>query len=375
MAQVSNLNVQINQNQINQNQVNQNQTSPGAPQTVARGDLRPTLPGIRSGTLVEGQVLSRNADGNYTVRINAQGGQSPQTLLARATVELIVGEHFRAVWDSSGTDKIPVLRLSEGELSFLSKLPLADRELANALLSRGMPLSDEVLLSVREAWRRMGSGPEQLEPLLELWARDLPMTPGNVHILSWYMGLSGEAANSVWARIRKEMKERLRAGENPVDILRDLKENKESSKDPEIAKFLEGHSLLLRAPRGDVDPSFLGAPLWPVRDDMAHMLARVFVGRVREQNKRDNRGYWQMGFAVEGSRLGFIGGNVESDGRSYNLNLYAEQLATCELLKHKRHAIRKELEKIPLILQFIGVSRTVDDGLRLLSGRGLDITV
>ncbi|MDR1622174.1 MAG: hypothetical protein LBS00_07350 [Synergistaceae bacterium] len=371
MAQISNLNVQVNQNQVNQNQVGSS-----AAQGVVRGDLRPALPGIRSGTLVEGQVLSQNADGNYTVRINPQGGQPAQTLLARATVDLIVGEHFRAVWDSSGADKIPVLRLSESELSFLSKLPLADRELANALLSHGMPLSDEVLLSVREAWRRMGSGPEQLGSLLELWARDLPMTPANVQILSWYMGLNGEAANSVWARIRKEMQERTRKGEDPVDILRDLKEN--GGKDPETAKFLEGHSLLLRAPRKDVDPSLLGAPLWPVRDDMAHILARVFVGRVREQNSElDNRGYWQMGFAVEGARLGFVGGNVESDGRSYNLNLYAEQLATCELLKHKRHAIRKELEGIPLVLQFIGVSQTVDEGLRrqLLSGRGLDITV
>ncbi|MDR2178986.1 MAG: hypothetical protein LBP21_01630 [Synergistaceae bacterium] len=343
-------------------------------QAVARGDLRPTLPGIRSGTLVEGQVLSRSADGNYTVRINPQGGQPAQTLLARATVDLIVGEHFRAVWDSSGGDKIPVLRLSEGELSFLSKLPVADRELASALLSHGMPLSDEVLLSIREAWRRMGGNSEQLGSLLELWARDLPMTPGNVQILSWYMGLNGEAANSVWTHIRKEIQERARKGENPVDILRDLKENKE--KNPEISKFLEGHSLLLRAPREDVDPSLLGAPLWP-REDMAHLPARVFVGRVREQNGEGDRGYWQMGFAVEGSRLGFIGGDVESDGRSYNLNLYAEHLATCELLKRKRHAIRKELEGIPLVLQFIGVSQTVEDGLRrqLLSGRGLDITV
>jgi hypothetical protein len=370
MAQISNLNVQVNQNQVSQNQV-----SSGAVQGASRGDLRPALPGIRSGTLVEGQVLSRNADGNYTVRINPQGGQPAQTLLARATVDLIVGEHFRAVWDSSGGDKIPVLRLSESELSFLSKLPLADRELANALLSHGMPLSDEVLLSVREAWRRMGSNPEQLGSLLELWARNLPMTPANVQVLSWYMGLNGEAANSVWTRIRKEMRERARKGESPIDILRDLKENKE--KNPEIAKFLEGHSLLLRAPREDVDPSLLGAPLWP-GEDMANIPARVFVGRVREQNsERNNRGYWQMGFAVEGSRLGFIGGNVESDGRSYNLNLYAEQLAACELLKHKRHAIRKELEGIPLILQFIGVSQAVDEGLRrqLLSGRGLDITV
>jgi hypothetical protein len=142
----------------------------------------------------------------------------------------------------------------------------------------------------------------------------------------------------------------------------------------EIATFLKGHSLLLRAPREDVDPSLLSAPLWPVHDGLEHLSARVFVGRVHEQK---NRGYWQMGFGVEGTRLGFIGGNVESDGRAYNLNLYAERHAACELLKHRRSAIRKELEGVPLALQFIGISRIVSDELRqqLLPRRGLDITV
>ena len=362
MAQISNLNVQVNQNQVNANTTQV--TSEGR---VA--ETRPPLAGIRSGTLVEGQVLSRSADGNYTVRINPQGGQPAQTLSARATVELIVGEHFRAVWDSSGADRIPVLRLSQSELSFLTKLPVADRELATALLSRGMPLSNEVLQTVREAWRRMGGRADQLGSLLELWGRDLPMTPGNTQILTWYMGLSGEMASSIWARIRKELKERSAKGENPVDILRSLKEG-----DGEVPRFLQGHSLLLRSPREDVNPALLGAPIWPVQEDMPHLLARVFIGRVREEN---GKGYWQMGFGVEGSRLGFIGGDVESDGRSYNLNLYAEQLATCELLKHKRHVIRKELEGVALALQFIGISRTVGEGLRrqMMSGRGLDITI
>jgi hypothetical protein len=103
-------------------------------------------------------------------------------------------------------------------------------------------------------------------------------------------------------------------------------------------------------------------------------MARVFLGRVQEG---DERKYWQVGFGVEGSRLGFIGGDVKSDGRSYILNLYAEQLATCELLKRKRHSIRKELEGISLALQFIGISQLdIDESRRrLLSGRGLDITV
>ena len=367
MAQISNLNVQLNQNQINQNQTNQNQVNSNASQVSTAGRVRPPQPGIRSGTLVEGQVVSQNNDGNYSVRINAQGGQPAQTLNARATVNLIVGEHFRAVWDASG--EIPVLRLSQSELSFLTKLPMADRELATALLSRGMPLSDEVMLPIREAWRRMGGKPEQLGSLLELWGRNLPMTPGNAQILAWYMGLNGASANALWNRIRQTLKERTRKGEDPVAVLREMKEG-----DGEIAKFLQGHSLLLRAPREEVNPTLLGGPLWPSEEDMPHITARVFVGRVHEE---DDRRYWQVGFNVEGSRLGFIGGDVESDGRSYNLNLYAEQLATCELLKRKRHAIRKELEGVPLALQFVGISQTITDGLRqqLLAGRGLDVTI
>jgi len=184
MAQITNLNVQVNQN-LDQNQAGQLKE---ARQSV---DGR-ILPGIRSGALVEGQVLSQNSDGNYTVRVNTQGGQ-PYTLMARATVNLIVGEHFRAIWDLSGPDRMPMLRLSDSELSFISKLPMADREMAMALLFRGMPLSDEVMHAVREAWRRMGSKPGQLGSILELWARDLPMTAGNVQILSWYMALNDDA--------------------------------------------------------------------------------------------------------------------------------------------------------------------------------------
>jgi hypothetical protein len=365
MAQVTNLNVQINQN-LDQSQISQGRIS----EAQRAMDVRQLE--IRSGTLVEGQVLSRNADGNYMVRISAQGGQ-PHTLLARATVNLIAGEHFRAVWDSSGPDKVPVLRLSDSELSFLSKLPMADREMATALLTRGMPLSDEVMHAVRESWKRMGGKPDQLGYVLELWARSLPMTPGNVQILSWYMGLNGEAVGSIWARIRRNLKERSRNGDDPVEILRAMKEG-DDPEDQEIARYLQGHSMLLRAPRADVDPALLGAPLWPAGADMPHITARVFLGRVQEEN---DRGYWQVGFEVEGSRLGFIGGGVESDGRSYILNLYAEKLNTCELLKRKRYSIRKELENISLALQFIGISQVESDVTRrrFLYGRGLDITV
>ena len=374
MAQITNLNVQVNQN-LDQHQIGQG-LKEARPTTDARA-----FTGIRSGALVEGQVLSQNSEGSYTVRVSAQGGQQ-YTLLARATVNLIVGEHFRAIWDLSGADKIPVLRLSEGELSFISKLPMADREMAMALLSRGMPLSDEVMHAVRESWRRMGGKSEQLGSILELWARDLPMTSGNVQILSWYMGLNGAAAGSIWARIRESLKERSRKGENPVDALRGMKEG-EGREGEEVSRFLQGHSMMLRAPRGGVDPALMGAPLWPVSEDAPHIMARVFLGRAQDGKDGENdkngsgRRYWQIGFEVEGSRLGFVGGDVESDGRSYILNIFAEQLATCELIKRKRHAIKKELEGIPLALQFVGISQIEPEGTRrkLLQGRGLDVTI
>ncbi|GHS91581.1 flagellar hook-length control protein FliK [Synergistales bacterium] len=371
MADISNLNVHVNQNQIGQNQVGRNpldagtiQSGQNAAQSAQTGEQKQQ--GFRSGTLVEGRVLSQNADGTYTVRLEGQGGQPAQVMNARATINLLVGENFRAVWDSSG--EIPVLRLSQNELSLLARMPAGDRELATSLLSRGMPLSGEVIGAIRESWRRMGGKTEQLSSLLELWARDIPMTSENVQTLAWYMSLTGADVNAIWARIRAKLKERLGKGENPVDILKDLKEG-----DEEIALFLKGHSLLLRSPRDDVNPALLGGPVWP-NDDPSHVMARVFVGMVREDG---DRRYWQMGFTVEGARLGFIGGDVESDGRSYNLNLYAERRDTCDLLKHKRHAIRKELEDVPLVLQFVGISQAVSGAMReqLLSGRGMDITV
>ncbi|MDR1740730.1 MAG: hypothetical protein LBR38_02640 [Synergistaceae bacterium] len=358
MAEITNLGAQLDQSRIGSE----------AQRTVEGGAAAraSAVPQLRSGTVVEGQVLSRNADGSYDVRLNLPGGA--RTLLARATIDLIVGENFRAVWDSSGQD-VPLLRLSQSELSLLTKMPLADREMATAMLARGMPLSGEIMKAVKDAWRRMGKDPEQLGPLLELWARDLPLTEGNAKLLIWYSALSSESANAIWARVKRELKRRTAGGENPVDVLRNLKEG-----DDDTGRFLRGHSMLLKAPRDDVNAVLLEAPTWPARDDMRNMTARVFLGRVKEEG---DRRYWQMGFAVEGVKLGLVGGEAESDGRSYNLNLYAERPDTCEFLQRKRGAIRDELEGVPLALQFIGVSRIIVGGLRrgLLSERGLDITV
>ncbi|NLL36485.1 MAG: hypothetical protein GX256_03050 [Fretibacterium sp.] len=359
MAQVSNLNVQVNQNQVTPQQL-------GAP--VDAGRVASPLSSLRTGTLVEGRVLSQNSDGTYTVQINAQGERASQTLLARATLPLIVGEHFRAVWDASGGG-IPTLRLSPDEFSFLGRLPAQDRELGMMLLSRGLPLSDEVLLTVRDAWRRMGALPDQLPALLELWARGAPLNQDNVRVLSWFLALNSTVAAELWQKVRREVRERSRKGEDPVKILRELREG-----DDEVGYFLRGQSLFLRSPREGLNPILLGAAFWPAPEDQPHLTARVFVGRSRSE---DERRYWQVGFGVEGARLGFIGGNAESDGRACNLTLYADRIETCELLKRKRHSLRRELETLPLPLQYLNISQSLIEELRrqFMAGRGLDITI
>ena len=363
MPPISNLNVQIGPNQTGTGGIGTAPASPGRPVSPS------PLASPRTGTVVEGQVLGRNADGTYSVRIDAQDGRPAQTLLARATLTLIAGERFRAVWDASGTDGVPVLRLSPEELSFLSRVPASDREVATALLARGLPLSDEVLAAVRDAWRRVGSAPDQLSSLIELWARGAPLTAENVRLLTEYAALGGGAATALWARIRKELRERARNGEDPVEVLRGLKEG-----EGELARFLRAHSLLMHTPRDEVNPLLLGAPFWPGPEDAPDLTARVFVGRVCEE---DGRRYWQVGFGVEGPRLGFVGGTVESDGRGCNLDLHADRAETCELLKRRRGDVREELEGTALPVRFIGISRSVVERLRnrLLSGRGLDLTV
>ena len=369
MPEIGGLNVQVNQN-LNQSAVNANAGGTGqvregqAVQQVPQG-----LPRLRTGSLVEGQVLAQNNDGTYTVRIDVRG--MPQELRARATLSLIVGERFRAVWDASGGDGVPVLRLSQGELSFLSEISPRDRGLATALLSRGLSLSSEALAAVRDAWRRMGGQEGQLSSIVELWARGVPMTAENAALLSEYAALSGAEATELWDRIRKELKERSRKGENPLSALKSMKEG-----GGDTARFLQAQSILMRAPWEEINPALLAAPYWPLPGGGAgDMTARVFVGRSAEE---DGQRYWQVGFGLDGSALGSVGGLVESDGRACNLNISAEREDTCELMESRRGEIRAALDGSALPVQFIGITRrgTVERlRSRLLEGRGLDVTV
>ncbi|MGI6783781.1 MAG: hypothetical protein ACOX5A_06085 [Aminivibrio sp.] len=334
---------------------------PGLPEGQPRVDesLRQPgtrLPGFADGTVVNGRVLEAREEGTYLVRV------AGQNLLARANMILIPGQHFRAVWDSSGN--IPVLRLSDAETALLGKLAPGDRELASALISRGLPMNDQALASLRTAWTAMGGLPEQLGPMAELWARGLPLTSGNVQILAWYLNLGDGEVSAIWKKIREDVRRRAGRGENPASVLKELMDGGDDK-----AAFLKGHGLLSKPSRDGVDPSLLAPALLPAGDGDGALMARITTGAWKRQGKS----FWSVSFEVEGDRLGPMSGDVETDGRNLGVVLKAEREDAFEILNSRRRALRRELGDLAAALQGLVIVR----GRRVprIPGRGIDITV
>ncbi len=331
---------------------------PDAQQSRVDGGAQPskTLPSIPNGSTVSGLVLEAREGGAYLVRV------AGQTLLAQANLSLLPGQHFRAIWDSSG--EIPVLRLSDAEQALLGKLSAGDRDVAFALLSRGLSLDSNALSAIRSAWTGMGQDPAQLAPLAELWARGLPLTSANVQVLSWYLALNEQQTSALWKKTRDELRERLSRGENPREALRGL-----LGKSDDIAAFLRGHGMLSRSSREGVDPSLLAGAFLPVGDDEQPLHARIATNAF----KRGERAFWSVSFEMEGDRLGTVTGDVETDGRSLGIVLKAEREDAFEAIRRRRSLLRRQLEDLPLMVQNIAVAQ----GRRVprVPGRGLDITV
>lgn len=340
---------------------------PGQPSRLDGAQITRSLgTEFRNGTLVTGSVLGISKNGGYLVQIQEALSGNSQKLTARATLPLIIGQNFRAIWDNSG--EIPILRLSEDDFALLSKFGEGmEREIATALLARGMPVTSEMINWVRMAWRLSGEKAETLSSVLEIWSRDLPMTPANIQIISWYLALEKNRISRIWNQVRLSFKERVNNGQSPINALKSLLEGED-----DVAMFLKGHALLSKSIKHGIDASAMGASVWPVGDDENPLLAKIWVSRDHSANE-GARSWWQVSFEMEGNVIYMVSGEVESDSVSYVVGLRTEDESTFQLLRFIRGALRRELEDIPMSLQYIGVN--LGKRTSKIANRSLDIKV
>lgn len=332
----------------------------GEGQAAARPGAAPR---IADGSVVEGLVTAKDGE-SYQVRIGSQ------LLNARATIALFVGQRFRAVWDASSSP--PTLRLQQMDTAVLERFAGRDRQIAMALLSRGLPVKDEVLWSLRQHWLQSGGDPAKLGALVELWARQISATPGNVALLSWYMELSPSRVMQIWKKIRERLHNtQARAHRSPASLLAALKEGDGGEPDEEVARFLDAHALAGKPARGGLDPSMLTAPAWwPLSDEgQAAGTARVTISA----DEMKGRKIWWLSFELEGSRIGAVLGDVMTNGRALSINLKLKDGDQVSYVRGRLPALREELEEIALPLQHLGVGEYDPDDLQSAPARSLDM--
>ena len=317
---------------------------------------RPSTARIPSGAVVEGLVLSQE-EGLYQVRVGNQ------TFSARSSLPLFVGQRFRAVWDASGD--VPVLRLQASDLALLSRFPAKEQPVALALLLRGLPATDDVLVPLRQAWIRLGGKPETLSALVELWARGLPLSDPQASQLSWYLQLNPAQVGDLWKQVRERLR-KAGADATPQEWSRELKAAREGNDD--VARFLQAHSVASRPARPGVDPGALLAPMWwPLDDREDPALARVATAREEQGGRR----IWRVSFETQGNRLGPVSGELVTNGRSLTVELGVGAPSVARTVRQHLPELEEALQGVPLTLQHLGVavSRRRDGSLQ----RGVDM--
>ena len=299
-------------------------------------------PQIQNGTVVEGLVLGKDGE-SYQVRIGTH------LLNARSTIPLFVGQRFRAVWDSSSVP--PMLRLQQADLAVLSRFSGRDQQIALALLSRWLPVNDDVILSLRRQLMQNGGDISKLGALAELWARGADMTGNNVALLTWYMELSPGKAMRIWKRLLDRLRSRKFA--SPREILEALKEE---DGDEDVKNFLKAHALAGRPAKGGLDPAMLLAPAWwPVEDSDEPVMAKVSFSH----DERGDRQIWWVSFEMEGSSIGPILGDVMTNAKALSVNIRLEDETKVSVVRDNLPVLREDLEEIPLSLQHLSVGPLV----------------
>jgi hypothetical protein len=247
-----------------------------------------------------------------------------------------------------------MLRLRYADMTVAARFTGRDQNVALTLLSRGMPVNEEIVAELRKQWMKSGGDPAKLGALAELWARGEEMNERNVDMLVWYMGLSSEDVARLWKKIRERL--RSRKFGSPKELLASLQEEG----DEEVKTFLAAHTLAGRPAKHGLDPaSLLAHAWWPMSGDDEHMRARVAFSC----ESRDERHVWRTAFDFEGRSLGPVHGDAITNGKAMSANIRLDDERHAVRVRRSLPGLRRELASIPLALQYLGVGvSAVDDG-------------
>jgi hypothetical protein len=314
--------------------------------------------GIADGSLVEGLVTAKDAD-MYQVRIGSQ------LLNARSTIQLFVGQRFRAVWDASTSP--PMLRLQQSDMAVLAHFTGRDREVALALLGRGMPLDDETVQTLRRAWIQNGGDPAKLGAAAELLARGVELTFDNITLLAWYMELTRERVASIWKKIRERLREKKYS--SPRDLVGALQEDE----DEQVRRFLRAHALVGRPAKDGLEPTMmLASAWWPVSDDEnSPVMARVSFSQESSRGRR----VWWLAFEFAGRLLGTVAGDVVSDEKALSVNIRLGDERAASVVRGYLPALREALGGSSLRVQHVGVGVAARPDAGETPKNGLDMEV